>query len=268
MLSLIIIDGIYYLGGNVRKLVLMLLMVLMLAFALAASGCETSEPAKDVGSSGSEKETPSADPVDLIANVGFARGHLYSAAANIETNGEYGKMHAGHPIDEKLYAGFSKSLEEADPELNEELKEALEALPEEAVAKNAAAVTEVMDMLEEAKTKLVGAEELQNPAFVTQVIDKLLETAAHEYEEGVTPDGAIKNAEEYQDAYGFVQEVKHLFEGIEDQLPADKKISVRNLLDEIDRAYPEILPTTALTNPETVETTVESFMKELKEATG
>lgn len=225
---------------KMRRLALVLLVPLFLLSCGDLDG--------DAGNSGA---AASEDPAGAEA-IGFGealaqiRGHhLVSLELYEEGDKKGAAVHAGHPIAEILDSVRSE-LEEHDPQVGQDLADALEA-GATAVAENKSA-SEVADAYEQAAaatdralTAVVGSNS-DTPSYKGSVISAVLSTAGHEYDEAVGDEG-IRLLAEYQDGYAFVQEARRLYQ----EVAGDVEAASLEEAEEIDEAF-EVLET-ALPSP-------------------
>ena len=143
---------------------------------------------------------------DFVTNAEYIRGHLEQAIANKQAgNNELAIAHAGHPIHE-VFTLMEGPLAEVSQQRADDLREALEALPNSVQSDSVQAftqkVTDINDMLDEAVVVYAG-EEAEALTTKAGVITGLLETAGLEYGEAVE-NGEIIEMIEYQDASAFI----------------------------------------------------------------
>lgn len=182
-------------------------------------------------------EAKSAGNADYLANLGFVTGHLIAGTELYALgDAEQAKTHMKHPQDE-IYADLEPEFKERKaPGFAAEL-EALSKAVEG--GEPADAVRQKLD----AVIAAVGKNGMPaNARERADTIVKLVRTAGEEYAIGVK-DGAIVNAHEYQDAYGFVQAAKRLLDGASEE---EKKEYAKPLeeiaghLAALDEAWPDI----------------------------
>ncbi len=198
---------------------------------------------------------------DFITNAEFIKGHLEQAVANKESgNIELAIAHAGHPIEE-VFTLMEEPLSDANPQLAADLKAKLTALPNAANSDTSLAfeqkVTEIVDLIDEA-VEAVAGEDIE-VATVVVVISNLLETAEHEYEEGVE-NGQIKEMIEYQDASAFISRANALFETVKADIDEHEAEEIEGFLEQLVNSV------NAKADPSDIETLVSGIMHEFEEA--
>ena len=166
---------------------------------------------------------PPADVVRFAIDAEKARGHLLvSEQLAMLGSGRGAALHAAHPVQElgnRLYGPVRR----VDPARADALREALRRPgrsleAKEPPARYAAIVASVAKTLDEAITLVAGAETRASVSFRSRVIAGLLAEIAEEYEDAIK-NGRVTQPVEYQDAYGFSQRVKSLYES----LPAEAR---------------------------------------------
>ena len=200
--------------------------------------------------------------LDYAQNIAFMRGHLRAAVANIEEDGLLQNIHAhaSHPTVEGYYKDISQDLEQRDPGLASELESVLLNISKETkTARFASAQTLLNDTL----TTLVPPEKLNDSGFRIKVMIKILEKSAHEYEEGITADGKVKLAEEYQDAFGFFWESEELFRQIEAEIPAQKNREIGQLMGKLGKIFRSVVLTGDPAAPKRVDKLVGDIVSQL-----
>jgi molybdenum-dependent DNA-binding transcriptional regulator ModE len=206
---------------------------------------------------------PDSDTTEFATNIEFIRGHLEKVVENKKA-GDNGLAlaHAGHPIGE-VYSLIKADVEEHDPALSTKLESSLTSIFEQigsmSVAQLEAKVAEINARLDEAVEAVVSESEREDPAFWAVVITKLLETAEHEYEEGVQ-DGEVAEMVEYQDASAFIHRAKVVFESIEAETPEHEAEEVNEFFEQLDALVAR--PASA----GEVETVINGINHELEEA--
>lgn len=198
---------------------------------------------------------------DFITNAEFIKGHLEQAVANKESgNIELAIAHAGHPIEE-VFTLMEEPLSDANPQLAADLKAKLTALPNAANSDTSLAfeqkVTEIVDLIDEA-VEAVAGEDIE-VATVVVVISNLLETAEHEYEEGVE-NGQIKEMIEYQDASAFISRANALFETVKADIDEHEAEEIEGFLEQLVNSV------NAKADPGDIEVLVSGIIHEFEEA--
>jgi hypothetical protein len=203
--------------------------------------------------------------IDFATNVEFIRGHLDKAIENKAANNTaLATAHAGHPVEE-VYSLITGEIDEHDAELNTRLETNLNGLFEQISELSLEDVeTRVADIntdLDAAVEAVVPASESGEPAFWAAVAGGLLETAEHEYEEGVV-DGAVAEEIEYQDASAFINRAKAVFEQFKADAPAHEAEEIEEFFGQLDGLVAN------LASPGEVETVIDSIQHELEEIQG
>ena len=203
--------------------------------------------------------------IDFATNVEFIRGHLDKAIENKAANNTaLATAHAGHPVEE-VYSLITGEIDEHDAELNTRLETNLNGLFEQISELSLEDVeTRVADIntdLDAAVEAVVPASESGEPAFWAAVAGGLLETAEHEYEEGVV-DGAVAEEIEYQDASAFINRAKAVFEQFKADAPAHEAEEIEEFFGQLDGLVAN------LASPGEVETVIDSIQHELDEIQG
>jgi hypothetical protein len=248
-------------------------LVLALAAALTACG-EDDETPGSAPTFGPMQDPLAAEGISFGESLAQIRGHHAVALELYAAGDEKGALvHAGHPIAE-IFDLVAGDLEEHDQSVADQLQEALEDA-EAAVAEGRpqAVVETAFDHVahfSDAAALAVVGDRSSDPAYQGSVIAALLGTAGHEYEEAVGPEG-LRLLVEYQDGYGFVQEARRLYEGVE----ADVEAASAEEAEEIDEAFetlsdalPAVEPPRQLADPLDVEAAAELIGHELEETVG
>lgn len=214
-------------------------IAMTLALALVLLGaCADREPDAPAAAAGNEDAAAASvdhEAVELATSMAQARAHAAVALELFEIDDVEGAtLHAGHPLAEILdplegelgeHGADTAALSSAFEELAASVAGADEAAVGEAVGEVEKATTEAAEAVSE------GASD--DPAFDGSVVAVLLSDASHEYEEAVAGDGSIGLLEEYQDAYGFVNEAELLYE----EVRADVEEASEEEADEIEEAF-------------------------------
>jgi hypothetical protein len=190
------------------------------------------------GEAGEGGALAAEDPVvGTLTGLGLVEGHLRSGQEATEAgDDQISAVHMAHPAAE-LLEDLEPLLESQGlPTLDAELG-ALEAAAtaEERTAAADAAIARILELRE-----TLGA----TPAQRFEAMAAILRVAAQEYEVGVV-DGAVSNAEEYQDARGFVAAVRSEAEGLSqssDTAVAEAANEALAALAETDAALPSFAP--------------------------
>jgi hypothetical protein len=201
---------------------------------------------------------------DFVTNAEYIKGHLEQAISNKQAgNLTLTIAHAGHPIHE-VFTLMEGPLAEDSPQRAADLKAALEELPNAANSDSLQAftdrVTEINGMLDEAVTVFAG-DEATEPESLAIVVSNLLETAKHEYSEGVA-EGEIVEMIEYQDSTAFIERAKLIFISIKAQLPTHEAEEIEDFFGELDSL------TKSKAGFDEVETVIGGIVHEFEEAVG
>jgi hypothetical protein len=200
---------------------------------------------------------------DFVTNAEYIKGHLEQAVIDKQAgNTTLAVAHASHPIGE-VYALMEGPLANVSAQRAASLKEALNSLTDSAQSDTPQAfnqkVAEVNGMLDEAVQVFAGKEaEVETKAAV---ITNLLETAEHEYEEGVQ-DGKIVAMVEYQDATGFISRANAVFKTVQPKMSENESAAAANLFVQLNSS----LQTKA--DPEDIEKSVDGIVHEVEEGLG
>ncbi|MEW5839763.1 hypothetical protein [Nitrososphaera sp.] len=203
--------------------------------------------------------------IDFATNIEFIRGHLDKAVENKEAgNNVLATAHAGHPAEE-VYSLVKEEIQEHDADLESRIEGALNGLFSDIATLSLEDVQGRVDGinadLDSAMEAVVPSSESGEPAFWAQVVNGLLETAEHEYEEGVA-DGAVKEEIEYQDATAFIGRAKAVFENIRADTPENEAEEVDEFFQQLDAL------TASAASAGEVETVIDGIKHELEEAFG
>ena len=202
-----------------RRLKLMSgLSTLAAVSALALAGCGGEGEAESEGASGQAESgegeseggaltgDPATDDVAYIKLLGLVRGHLIAFyELNRAGAPEMAMMHVKHPESE-LYASLAPAFAaRRKPGFADELRALAAAAANGGDVDGAynAAVEAINAHLPKAK-----------PALRLLAVSAMVRVAADEFDIGVEDDGAIVNAHEYQDAYGFLVAGRDILSGI------------------------------------------------------
>ncbi len=144
--------------------------------------------------------------------------------------------HVLHPIEE-IYSNIEDQLANQNSTLNQTLSATLQNLSSTVTNATLSDVESQIDhiniLLNNSVQAIVPSSEFEsNPAFNASVAARLLDTAGHEYEEGVE-NGTVKAIVEYQDAQGFIYRAESIFNSTAsriDQSMAQEVEEVREFL--------------------------------------
>ncbi|MBV7266415.1 hypothetical protein [Erythrobacter ani] len=195
------------------------------AIALAVTGCAAEQSADTA------QETPvSTDRDELAKRLVFMAGHVEAGIALYRAGeGAEGGPHLLHPVSES-YAEEREGLDAIgfDPAPFEAVSQALDAgRPAQEIEPQLAKVEANLADMRAAAGGETGA-----------LIEYLMDLAVEEYGVGVT-DGAVTDAGEYQDAWGFAVVARQLAQ----DLPTEQRSEVMPELDALIALWPENAPT-------------------------
>lgn len=266
----------------VRTLLILSLVMVMLAVVACGGGAAQPTPPPDQPA---PTPTPEAEEhqsaegtgelVKTVALLYQMKGHLVSSRELWEQGDPMAGAHAAHPQTE-LFSLVADDLRAVDPAQETRLLEALKPLPK-LVAENTASADEIKTAYETAfaaideAAKTLAGDSLNDPAFVAQVIAEVLEGVAEEYAEAVQ-DGQVTNLEEYQDAYGFLQVARQLFESIAEATRtanAEEYAEIEEAFEELSAWLPAAAaPPDPPADPSLVSTATKTVRAELSEVYG
>ena len=193
-------------------------------------------------------------------------GHFWAIEQNLDDdNAELALVHATHPIAE-LYDSMKPELKEANPEFDEKVQQTLLDLGKKTgkdVTREDAqmAIDEAKEIIEEARTIVVGDELSGDPMFRAKLMIGLLSTSIGEYEEGVK-NGQIEMMAEFQDGSAFVWRSQQVFDEIKADLPEHEAEEIEELYPQLWQAYDD------RADPENVATLAGGIIHELEDITG
>lgn len=192
-------------------------------------------------------------------------GHLHALELNLDdSKPDLATAHATHPIAE-LYDAMKPELQEHDKAFDAKFESALNGLADKTIGKprNDAqkAIDEVKDLVEQARTIVVGEKLSSDSNFRLDLIKELVETAESEYEEAIS-DGKVKEMVEYQDGSAFVWRAQQIFYDIKADLPQDKASEIDEHMEELTSSIKKIASVTE------VETHVDGVVHEIDEILG
>jgi hypothetical protein len=171
---------------------------------------QLADAAGEAGESGKAVK-PADDQPDFIAALGLVEGHVRAGIALYKSaQVDAALVHLKHPADE-LYASLKPMLEARK---TEGFAAELEAVSAAISAKaSPAKVDALFEKMKAAIAKSRGEGEAVSAHVMASAVLILLRIAAAEYAIGVV-DGKVKDAKEYQDAWGFVQAAKSIMADI------------------------------------------------------
>ena len=148
------------------------------------------------------------EKLDFAAGLEEALGHFWAIELNLDQrNAELAVIHATHPIAE-LYDAMQPELAAADPDLDDQFRTTLVDLKDTASVSVSrtqaqAAIEDAKDLVEDARTAVVGDVLSDDPHFKLLLMKSLLETSISEYKVAIV-DGQIGEMAEFQDGKAFV----------------------------------------------------------------
>ena len=174
------------------------------------------------------------DKLDFAAGLEEALGHFYAIELNLDAgDGTLAKTHALHPISE-LYDAMKPQLQAESPAFDSQFQSTLTALSETASVdvsrtQAQAALDDAKDLIEQARTLVVGDALSDDYHFKLLLMKTLLETSSAEYGEAVS-DGMVVEMAEFQDGSAFVWRSQQILNEIKDDISMDA-------VDDIESAY-------------------------------
>ncbi|MFC2953171.1 hypothetical protein ACFOOP_14640 [Marinicaulis aureus] len=150
---------------------------------------------------------PATDDVAYLKLLGLVRGHLIAFYELYQSGSQdMARMHVKHPESE-LYMDIAPAF---GPRGQTGFADELTALVSAAAA-GGEVDSEYSDAVEALNAHMPAA----GPAVMLLAVSEIIRVAADEFDIGVEDDGAISNAHEYQDAYGFLVASRDMVAGIE-----------------------------------------------------
>lgn len=236
------------------------------------------EPGSDAEPSAAGDDAPAAtsvdhEAVDLATALAQARGHAAVALELFEADDVEGAtLHAGHPLAE-IYDPLQGELEEHGAD-TDSLSAAFEELAASVSEGDAGAVGEAVGEVEAATTEAAEAVSegaSDDPAFDGSVISSLLGDAAHEYGEAIAGDGSFGLLEEYQDAYGFINEAEILYDEVRtevEEASEEEAAEIEEAFSTLEAALPQAAEPDEAAPAEDVEAATSLIAHELEETVG
>jgi len=208
--------------------------------ALSGEGGE-GEGGEGEGGEGTGPADLTKDDAAYLAQLGQVRGHLW-VGVQLHKAGhkDMALTHMKHPGDE-LYAGLQPAFDAREaPGFAEALSQLAEAV------EGGLPVAEVEARHSELEQGIAEAESLSEVDLKTALgsIEKMVRTAAEEYAVGVK-DGKIVNAQEYQDAFGFVTAAQQRLESLTERQTAQGTKAVQEVaqqLSSLRSLWPALVP--------------------------
>lgn len=182
-------------------------------------------------------DTDSDEKLAFAGNLEETIGHFWAIEQNLDdNNAELALVHATHPIAE-LYDIMKPVLQSNSPDLDSQVNQILMDLGKKTgqdVTRQDAqeAIDEAKEVVEIARTAIVGDELSQDVNFRMKLMQGLLETSKGEYEEAIT-DGEISMMAEFQDGSAFVWRSQQIFDEIKSELPEHE-------VEEIEEFYADL----------------------------
>lgn len=193
-------------------------------------------------------------------------GHFWAIEQNLDdNNAELALVHATHPISE-LYDLIKPELQEHDQDLDARVHEILLDLRTRTgsdVTREDAqqAIDEAKEVIEIARSTVVGEELSNDMNFKINLINGLLETSIAEYGEAVS-NGQINEMAEFQDGSAFVWKSQQIYETIKDGVPEHEAEEIEEFYEDLWAAYD------AKADPGTIKTLASGIIHELEEVAG
>lgn len=193
-------------------------------------------------------------------------GHFWAIEQNLDdNNAELALVHATHPIAE-LYVTMKPDLQKNDPQMDAHVQQILMDLGKKTgkdVTRQDAqkALDEAKQVVEIARTAIVGDDLSNDTNFKMQLMQGLLGTSKGEYAEGVA-NGQINMMAEFQDGSAFVWRSEQIYNTIKSDIP-------QHNADELDKFYTELWDDyKARASPEDIATGANAIIHELDEVRG
>ena len=192
---------------------------------------------------GSNDADLASDDLAYLTQLGLLRGHLL-VGKELHKAGHvsHAQTHMKHPESE-LYAALAPALTARGSDgFKNELLALTTAMSEEDKGVIDSAFLELMAAVDESQ-KLV-AEDALSPSATMKVAAKLLRTAGEEYAIAVV-DGEMKNAHEYQDAFGFTEVAKTMVMNLSGL--GQQKAKAAEIFAGLTTMWPSLVPPETLT---------------------
>ena len=193
-------------------------------------------------------------------------GHFWAIEQNLDdNNAELALVHATHPVAE-LYDLIKPELQENDPGLDSQVQKILLDLGKRTgadVTREDAqkAIDEAKEVVEIARTTIVGDDLSQDMNFKMKLMQGLLETSKGEYEEAIS-NGQISMMAEFQDGSAFVWKSQQIYETIKDEIPEHESEEIEEFYEDLWAAYD------AKADPSHIETLADGIIHELQVVSG
>lgn len=211
----------------------------------------------------------SEDDNEKVSFAGYLEetlGHFWAIEQNLDdNNAELALVHATHPIAE-LYDLIKPELQEHDQDLDARVQEILLDLRTRTgsdVTREDAqqAIDEAKEVIEIARSTVVGEELSNDMNFKINLINGLLETSIAEYGEAVS-EGQINEMAEFQDGSAFVWKSQQIYETIKSEIPEHEAEEIAEFYEDLWKAYDE------RADPATVEALANGIIHELEVVSG
>jgi hypothetical protein len=211
--------------------------------------------------------------VQYIVTLEEAKGHFLASRASYRLDQHVrAGVHASHPIQELGYRLY-RPVTAVDPALGKRVETGLKE-PGRAVEARVpaseydAVVTRALALLDEAGQRAVPAETLKRPAFQARVIRGLLDLVVEEYDESVAK-GKVVVEIEYQDAWGFLQRARTLYEAVKARLRFGDARAAKAIDEQfrtLTTAIPSVTPPKAAMSAERVRAAADAIANAVEQA--
>lgn len=204
----------------------------------------------------------------IATNIEKMKGHLLSALENYKLGQiPLAQAHAAHPLHEE-YKALPTTFQKNHAELDRTLRETLTRLQQNADGQRDAAaygsdVETAFQTFERITTTVIPGDVRQSLRFRKAVLARLLHEVGEEYGEAVQA-GKLVNLAEYQDAFGFLQRVKALLDGLSDQFVEKDRQRLQARLQSLAEAIPGIMPPSAPVRAQAVQAHTAELIQLLK----
>ena len=185
--------------------------------------------------------------LDFAAGLEETLGHFWALEQNLDDlNADLALVHATHPIAE-LYDSMKPTMAATDPALDALVFETLEGLGETAASQSVSvwqaqrALGDARDVVEAARTAVVGDDLASDPTFRLKLMKGLLETSIAEYGEAVEG-GQITEMAEFQDGSAFVWRAGVIFGEIRGDIDGDAADRIDGMFGAVNDAYDSLAP--------------------------
>ena len=206
------------------------------------------------------------DKLDFAASLEETLGHFWALELNLdERNANLAVIHATHPVAE-LYDVMKPVLQAADPDVDAQVQTILLELKDKATvdvsrAQAQDAIDDAKEVVELARSVVVGDALSSDPHFKLQLMRTLLETSIAEYGEAVS-DGVIGEMAEFQDGSAFVWRSQQIFNEIKSDLDSHEADEIEDLYADVWEAYDD------LADPSVVDLTTSGIINEIDTIVG